>query len=97
MHFSKEELLTAADLVNQVVPPTQQYAWPLLANHSGCQVWVKHENHTPTGAFKVRGGVVYMHALKMREPRCTGVIAATTGNHGPVSYTHLTLPTNREV
>ena len=82
MHFSKEELLTAADLVNQVVPPTQQYAWPLLATHAGCQVWVKHENHTPTGAFKIRGGVVYMHALKQREPRCNGVITATTGNHG---------------
>ena len=82
MRFTTEELVTAANLVHEVVPPTQQYAWPLLANHAGCEVWVKHENHTPTGAFKVRGGVIYLADLKKRKPNCRGVIAATTGNHG---------------
>ena len=82
MRFTSEELFAAATLVQQVVSPTQQYPWPLLAQHVGCEVWVKHENHTPTGAFKVRGGVIYLSTLKNREPSCEGVIAATTGNHG---------------
>ena len=82
MRFTSDELSAAATLVHQVVPPTQQYPWPLLAQHVGCEVWVKHENHTPTGAFKIRGGVIYLSALKNREPSCEGVIAATTGNHG---------------
>jgi len=82
LRFTSEDLLAAAALVHQIVPPTQQYPWPLLAKHVGCEVWVKHENHTPTGAFKVRGGVIYLSALKTREPNCKGVIAATTGNHG---------------
>ena len=63
MHFNSEELFSAATLVHQVVPPTQQFPWPLLAQHAGCEVWIKHENHTPTGAFKVRGGVIYLSAL----------------------------------
>ena len=82
MPFTSEDLFAAAALVHQVVPPTPQYPWPLLAQHVGCEVWVKHENHTPTGAFKVRGGVIYLRTLKNREPFCEGVIAATTGNHG---------------
>jgi len=64
------------------MPPTPQYAWPLLSARAGCEVWVKHENHTPTGAFKVRGGIVYLAALRSREPGVRGVIAATRGNHG---------------
>ena len=48
------------------MPPTAQYAWPLLARRTGCEVWVKHENHTPIGAFKVRGGLVYMDRLNAR-------------------------------
>jgi len=82
MHFSTQDLEEAASLVHKVVPPTPQHSWPLLAHHTGCEVWIKHENHTPTGAFKVRGGVIYMESLKTENPSCTGVIAATTGNHG---------------
>ena len=76
------ELEQAAELVHEVVLPTPQYAWPKLARRLGCTVWVKHENHTPTGAFKVRGGLVYLDRLMRAQPRVTGVISATRGNHG---------------
>ena len=82
MHFSLESLREAARIVYGQVPATPQYDWPLLSRHAGLTVWVKHENHTQTGAFKLRGGVLYMHRLKQREPDCRGVIAATRGNHG---------------
>jgi threonine dehydratase len=68
--------------VYDAMPATPQYAWPLLAEALGAEVWVKHENHTPLGAFKVRGGLVYMRALSEREPQVSGVISATRGNHG---------------
>jgi len=61
------------------MPPTPQYAWPLLAARTGCEAWVKHENHTPTGAFKVRGGLVYCARL---DPSVRGIVSATRGNHG---------------
>jgi threonine dehydratase len=79
--YSSEELEEAQRLVYAAMPPTPQYAWPLLARATGCDVWVKHENHTPTGAFKVRGGIVH---LKRRQQRgqTAGVITATRGNHG---------------
>lgn len=64
------------------MPATPQISWPLLSARSGAEVWVKHENHTPVGAFKLRGGIVYLDALKRREPGVAGVIAATKGNHG---------------
>jgi threonine dehydratase len=80
--FSLAELETAAELVHRTVPPTPQYAWPLLAKRTGCEVWVKHENHTPTCAFKVRGGIVYMDNLKRSQSAVTRVISATRGNHG---------------
>jgi threonine dehydratase len=80
--FTLAELEDAAAIVGEVVPPTPQFAWPLLARRAGCEVWVKHENHTPTGAFKIRGGLVYMHELRRSEPDATGVISATRGNHG---------------
>ncbi len=80
--FSLADLEAAARLVYGVMPPTPQYAWPLLAGRAGCEVWVKHENHTPTGAFKVRGGLVYMDWLKNQQPTVTSVISATRGNHG---------------
>ncbi len=80
--FSLADLETAARLVHAVMPPTPQYAWPLLAERAGCEVWVKHENHTPTGAFKVRGGLVYMDWLSRAHPEVTSVISATRGNHG---------------
>jgi threonine dehydratase len=80
--FTLAELEAAAALVHQTVSPTPQYAWPLLNARVGTEVWVKHENHTPTGAFKVRGGLVYMDGLKRSGRVVSGVISATRGNHG---------------
>ena len=80
--FTKDELIDAAALVHTQVPPTPQYAWPLLAERAGCEVIVKHENHTPTGAFKVRGGVTFIDWLRRTHPDCPGIITATRGNHG---------------
>jgi len=80
--LSLSEIENAAAIVYSAMPPTAQYAWPLLARRTGCDVWVKHENHTPIGAFKVRGGLVYMDRLKRREPGLKGVASATRGNHG---------------
>ncbi|MBW6493040.1 MAG: threonine dehydratase [Burkholderiaceae bacterium] len=78
----RAELDAARDIVRAVVPPTPAYAWPLLRERLGTEVIVKHENHTPTGAFKVRGGLVYFDRLARREPGCPGVVSATRGNHG---------------
>ena len=64
------------------MPPTPQYAWPLLKARTGVEVWVKHENHTPIGAFKVRGGLVYLDRLKRERPQLQGIVTATRGNHG---------------
>jgi threonine dehydratase len=82
MQFSSEELTWASDLVRKSVPPTPQYVWPLLAQALGCEVWVKHENHTPTGAFKVRGGLVYAERLRTERPWVKGIVSSTRGNHG---------------
>ncbi|MBI2516187.1 MAG: threonine dehydratase [Opitutae bacterium] len=79
---SLAEIEAASPLVNAVVPPTPQFSWPLLNERAGCELWVKHENHTPLGAFKVRGGLLYFANLLKREPGVRGVIAATRGNHG---------------
>jgi threonine dehydratase len=76
------ELESAADLVRRVVPPTPQYCWPLLSRRVGAETWVKHENHTPIGAFKIRGGLVYLDDLRRNRPEIAGVITATRGNHG---------------
>jgi threonine dehydratase len=76
------DLDAAAALVYRTLAPTPQYAWPQLAAAFGAEVWIKHENHTPVGAFKVRGGLVYFAALRRRLPAVTGVISATRGNHG---------------
>jgi threonine dehydratase len=75
-------LEAAANLVHSVMPPTPQFSWPLLNQRAGCEVWVKHENHTATGAFKIRGGIVMIDALKRANPDLPGVISATRGNHG---------------
>ena len=80
--FDLAALEAAAALVHQAFPPTPQYAWPLLAARAGAEVWVKHENHTPTGAFKLRGGLVYMDRLRRERPGVPGVVSATRGNHG---------------
>lgn len=80
--LSLASLRSAAALIRDQVPPTPQYAWPLLAGRTGCDVWVKHENHTPTGAFKVRGAITYIAWLRTAHPDVTGIITATRGNHG---------------
>jgi threonine dehydratase len=80
--FSLAELEAVVPLVRRVVPATPLHAWPLLAQRTGARVWVKHENHTPIGAFKIRGGLVYLDALKRREPAVRGIVTATRGNHG---------------
>jgi threonine dehydratase len=80
--LSRSALEDAAALVHKTVAPTAQHCWPLLSVRAGAEIWVKHENHTPLGAFKVRGGLVYVEELKRREPGTAGVIAATRGNHG---------------
>ena len=79
---SLESLEASAALVHRYVAPTLQHAWPLLRQRLGLEVWVKHENHTPLGAFKVRGGIVYADWLRRERPGVRGVIAATRGNHG---------------
>ena len=79
--FSLESLHQAREVVAAVMNPTPQYAWPLLQQRAGVEVWVKHENHTPTGAFKVRGGLVYMDNLHRQNALPAGFITATRGNH----------------
>jgi threonine dehydratase len=76
------EIESIAAEVNTVVPSTPQYSWPLLNARTGCELWVKHENHTAIGSFKIRGAVNYVNRLIEREPRTLGVIAATRGNYG---------------
>ena len=76
------DLESAAALVYRSMPPTPQYQWPLLEARVGTTVWVKHENHAPTGAFKVRGGLVYVDELCRNSTKPAGVISATRGNHG---------------
>ncbi len=80
--FSLDELRAAAALIHAQMPPTPAYAWPLLSERVGAEVWVKHENHTPCGAFKVRGGIIYMSELQRSGANVAGVITATRGNHG---------------
>jgi threonine dehydratase len=79
---SLAQLEAAAAVVYEALAPTPQYAWPLLREALGTDVWVKHENHTPIGAFKVRGGLVWFRHLAQRSERPRGVISATRGNHG---------------
>ncbi|MHB2247557.1 threonine dehydratase [Pseudomonas fitomaticsae] len=80
--LTRDAIENAARQVYQVMPATAQYRWPLLAERLGCTVWVKHENHTPTGAFKVRGGITFMHWLRREHPNVKGIVSATRGNHG---------------
>ncbi|MBI3884670.1 MAG: threonine dehydratase [Opitutae bacterium] len=76
------EIEAVAPLVNAVVPPTPQFSWPLLNARAGCELWVKHENHTMVGSFKARGALVYLEKLRQAQPELRGVIAATRGNFG---------------
>ncbi len=80
--ISLADLDATARFLAPVLMPTPTIAWPLLQARYGAEVWVKHENHLPTGAFKVRGGLVYLDALRREQPSLTGVITATRGNHG---------------
>ncbi len=77
-----DELRRATELVRTVMPVTPTYTWPLLNARCGAELWVKHENHSPVGAFKLRGATVYMDWLAREHPELTGVVAATRGNHG---------------
>src|SRR5438128_7589629 len=80
--FDLKQLEHAHTIVGAAMPPTPAYVWPLLSERLGATVIVKHENHTPTGAFKVRGGLIYVDRLKRERPHVTGLISATRGNHG---------------
>jgi len=77
-----DEIRGAADLIYSVMQPTQQICWPLVCERLGTEVWLKHENHTPTGSFKARTAVVYVAELMKRAPQTKGLITATRGNHG---------------
>ncbi len=76
------EIDDAAAIVYRHMPPTPQYRWPLLDALAGTEVWLKHENHTPVGAFKIRGGLVYFDMLRRTRPEIRGLVGATRGNHG---------------
>jgi threonine dehydratase len=80
--FDLGQLEHAQGIVGAAMPPTPAYAWPLLSERLGATAIVKHENHTPIGAFKVRGGLVYVERLKRERPHVAGLISATRGNHG---------------
>lgn len=77
-----EDIEAAARIVKAEMPATPQYRWPLLCDRLGTEVWVKHENQTPVGAFKIRGGLVYFEHLAKSGSLPAGVISATRGNHG---------------
>src|SRR5882724_6213693 len=77
-----DEIRQTQELVYSVMQPTPQIVWPLLCERLGTEIWVKHENHTPIGAFKARTAIVYAEELLKREPGTRGLIAATRGNHG---------------
>jgi len=80
--FTLAELEAAHALVRQAIPPTAAIVWPLLCERLGAEAIVKHENHNPTGAFKVRGGLTFVDALAARAPRARSFVSATRGNHG---------------
>jgi threonine dehydratase len=84
-HFplpGREAIEEAAEQLRTLVPPTPQYLWPQVVQAFGANVWIKHENHTPIGAFKARSAAMYFHRLMQKEPGSRGVITATRGNHG---------------
>ena len=77
-----DELNAAASIVYQSLPATPQYVWPQINARVGATVWVKHENHTPIGAFKARGAVTFIDWLRSAHPEAKGIVTATRGNHG---------------
>lgn len=76
------QIREAQAVVYRHMQPTPQYSWPLVNQRLGIEAWIKHENHTPVGAFKLRGALVYMDWIKQSQPEVKGVVAATRGNHG---------------
>lgn len=80
--FTLEKIKKVSDLVYKYMDPTPQYNWPQLSQYLGTELWVKHENHTATGSFKIRGGIAYLDWLKKNSPTVKGIITATRGNHG---------------
>ncbi len=82
MHITLDDIKAASRIVYADMPPTPQYRWPMLSERLGTEVWVKHENHSPVGAFKIRGGLVYFSHLAKFAEKPRGVISATRGNHG---------------
>jgi threonine dehydratase len=76
------EIESMAATINAVVPPTPRFSWPLLNERAGCELWVKHDNHTAIGSFKIRGAVSYVARLLLRAPALPGFVAATRGNFG---------------
>ena len=80
--FDLESLDQAAERVYAMMAPTPQHQWPLLSQKAGAEVWLKHENCSPVGSFKVRGGINYVHELMAADPSVQGLVAASTGNHG---------------
>lgn len=80
--LTHDELMAAREVVYRSMSPTPAYRWPLLREVVGCEVVVKHENMTPTGAFKVRGGLVYLDRLRRERREVPGIVSATRGNHG---------------
>lgn len=82
MRFTPDDIAAALATVRSALPPTPQYRWPLIEQALGTEAWIKHENHTPVGAFKVRGGLTYFEELRRTQPGVRHVISATRGNHG---------------
>lgn len=82
MQLTLENITEAAAIVYSDMPATPQYRWPMLCDRLGTDIWVKHENHTPVGAFKLRGGLVYFAKLAQSGEMPKGVVSATRGNHG---------------
>jgi threonine dehydratase len=80
--FNLNELHAARDIVSAALPPTAQIHWPLLSQRIGAELFVKHENHNPTGSFKVRGGLTYFDRLVRERPQVKRLVSATRGNHG---------------
>ena len=80
--FTKQQLESAAQYIYQHMSATPQYIWPQINTKTGCTVVVKHENHTPIGAFKARGGLTFISWLRANHPTTKGIITATRGNHG---------------
>lgn len=80
--LTRDDIERAVALVHAQMLPTPQHRWPLLAERAGADIVVKHENHTPTGAFKIRGGITFMDWLRREHPECRGIVTATRGNHG---------------